>query len=487
MTPFARLRAIPISYRVPLLVALLMMVISGVLSERVLDRLHRTQEASLEGLAGSYLDGLSGSLLPAVLRDDVWETFDVLDRAQSVYGALSPIETIVTTANGTILAASDPVHMPSFAQLPEEYLARYTGPVVTIDADANTGFARRELLHQGQTVGIIHASFDVSHIFAERREILATLFITNGLLAALFALGGFLIVRHMIAPTKILEDHMRAAADGLAAPIPHHQFPTHDGEVARLFRGYNALVQAEQDRAELAARLAEEEKLVSLGRLASGMAHEINNPLGGLFNAIDTLKTHGLRPGVRETSLSLVERGLEGIRDVVQAALTTYRPERAVRPLSPVDLEDIRLLMRPELRQRRQHLKWNVRWPAGSAAPVPAGPVRQAVLNLLLNASAATPERGQIELDADWSDDALKITVSDEGPGMPAALAAILTRAEPGANVRPGHGLGLWTIRRTLGACGGHLQVRTGQHGGTSIIVILPIRESARNDRSNAA
>ena len=49
------------------------------------------------------------------------------------------------------------------------------------------------------------------------------------------------------------------------------------------------------------------------------------------------------------------------------------------------------MLMKPELRRRRQRLDWQVDWPADFTATIPGGPVRQAVLNLLLNASAATP------------------------------------------------------------------------------------------------
>jgi hypothetical protein len=143
------------------------------------------------------------------------------------------------------------------------------------------------------------------------------------------------------------------------------------------------------------------------------MAHEINNPLGGLINAVDTLKAHGQTPGVRDASIRLVERGLAGIRDVVEAALATYRPERSRRPLAPDDLEDVKLLLQPELRRKRQRLDWDISWMAGRKLRMEGGPIRQAVLNLLLNASAATPEGGLIWLKAAGTDSGwLEIDVS---------------------------------------------------------------------------
>ena len=117
MTPFRRWQALPLSFRVPAIVALLMVVISAAISERVLDRLSRTQESYLDGLAGTYLDGLSSSVLPAVLRGDVWEVFDALDRSSSVYESLLPIETVVTGADGRVLAASDPNKIEAYSEL----------------------------------------------------------------------------------------------------------------------------------------------------------------------------------------------------------------------------------------------------------------------------------------------------------------------------------------------------------------------------------
>jgi two-component system, OmpR family, sensor kinase len=314
-----------------------------------------------------------------------------------------------------------------------------------------------------------------------------TLLVTNAILAGLFALGGFLVVRRVIGPIRILETHMRFAAKGEAHPIPLEDIPTVDAEVAGLFHGYNALVQAEREREDLAVRLAEEEKLASLGRLASGMAHEINNPLGGLFNAIDTLKTHGDTPGVRETSISLVERGLAGIRDVVEAALATYRPERLRRPLAPDDLEDVKLLLQPELRRKRQRLDWDISWLAGREFAMEGGPIRQAVLNLLLNASAATPEGGLIWLKAAGTDSGwLEIGIGDGGPGMPPEIARALADDDPVTAVRAGRGLGLWMVRRVALELGGHVAVARNETGGTTITLSLPLAEE-KEEQHHAA
>ncbi|MHB1109874.1 MAG: sensor histidine kinase [Devosia sp.] len=453
-----------------------MVIISAAISERVLDRLSRMQESFLNGLADFYLDGLSSAVVPAVLREDVWEVFDALDRSSTSYTSLAPIETIVTGPDDRVLAASDPSQIATFSELPAAYRDRHGAGTVTIDETALTGFARRDLVYQGEAIGTIYATFDVSHLFAERREILITLLATNGLLAALFSLGGFVLVQQMIGPMRVLEDRMRAAAHGAAEPIPSCDIPKGDGEVSGLFHGYNALVHAERERANFAMQLAEEEKLSSLGRLASGMAHEINNPLGGLFNALDTLKRHGETPGVREASISLIERGLAGIRDVVQAALATYRPERSQRPLTADDLDDIRLLLKPEFGRKRQRLDWTVSWSPALELPIRGGPIRQAVLNLLLNASAVTPDEGTVTLKAASTEQLLTIEIGDGGPGMPLDIAGILVDPDPGPAVRAGRGLGLWMVRRVVDDLGGHAKIAPKAEGGTVVTLLLPLQ-----------
>jgi hypothetical protein len=66
----------PVTLKVPILVAGLMVGVSLLVTDRVLERLVDTQERHLDALAGAYLDGLSSAILPDVLRADVWEVFD---------------------------------------------------------------------------------------------------------------------------------------------------------------------------------------------------------------------------------------------------------------------------------------------------------------------------------------------------------------------------------------------------------------------------
>ncbi|MFN7026392.1 MAG: sensor histidine kinase, partial [Pseudorhizobium sp.] len=358
MTFLDRLRRVPLTVRAPMMVAALMIVISLIISERVLTRLHEMQEQQLTNVVGTYFDGLSTALIPAVLRQDIWETFDVLDRTRVLFRSITPLEAIVTGRDGSVLASSDPHEVPVLSQLPARFAGRSRDGGISIDWNERRGFGARPLIYQGKPIGALYASFDIGHLVAERRQVLTTLLATNAALAAIFATVGYMLARRMVEPIATLTKHMRSGATGTPQRIELKKFPAGSGEITELFNGFNDLVHAQRERTALTHRLAEEEKLASLGRLASSMAHEINNPLGGLFNTIDTLRRHGANDGVRETSLSLLSRGLSGIREVVQAALATYRPDQNGRGLVLSDLEDVRLLAGPAITGRNQVLDW---------------------------------------------------------------------------------------------------------------------------------
>jgi signal transduction histidine kinase len=264
---------------------------------------------------------------------------------------------------------------------------------------------------------------------------------------------------------------MLEAAEGRPVAISDAEQGKTNQEARRVFRAFNMLLRSESERQLLARELAKEEKLASLGRLASGMAHEINNPLGGLMNAVDTLRNHGSKASVRRTTLDL------------QAALATYRSERLSRPLSAQDFEDVGLLAGPELRKKNQTLQISFSKFGDLPCVCPSGPVRQALLNLLLNASAATPSGGMISVTATRAGDGLTISIEDQGGGMPQKSQDILTASATGMPPRSTDGLGLWVVRQISDELGATLSVsRTRSHGVNVSLHIPDARPEALVD-----
>ncbi|WP_322517559.1 HAMP domain-containing sensor histidine kinase [Rhodopseudomonas palustris] len=472
----------PITLKVPLAVAALMMLVGFVLSERVLSRLTDTQERHLIDLSRSYLDGLSSAIAPSILREDNWEVFDAIARAQELNKSLRPAETIVTNADGIVIAASDPKQHPINSTVKDKRpgTALSDNEIFSFDAGANTASATRILSYPGRTAGIIYASFDTRHLAAERQNVVITLVLTNGVLTILLAAAGWLLVARMMRPVRILSQHLGVDQETLAVAIPDRVVAETRGEFNRLFHGYNALVRSMKEREDLGKRLAEEKRLGSLGRMASAIAHEINNPLGGLFNAVSTLKAHGHLSNVRNASLGLLERGLTGIRDVVRTTLAIYRTDAAPRDLAPADINDLGLLITPEA--RRKSIQIVIDNALTGSVPIPSTPIRQAILNLVLNAVAAAPDASEVSVSSAATSTQITIVVIDRGPGLPPPAAEVLTGRSGAPPPIEGGGLGLWTINRLITDLGGTIEVERPLAGGTAVRLLVPFADVELSD-----
>jgi signal transduction histidine kinase len=464
----------PVIVKVPALVALLMIAIGVVLTDQVLKRLAESQDRHFRELTAAYLDGLSSSVMPAVIRGDAWETFDNLDRARSLYRGLTILQTVVADAEGMVLGSFDPRTVPAFAPVPHVIVDRFAGADQSwLDERAERAGVRRVLIDQGRNIGVIYTQFDVGGRFKERRGVLWTLVATNVAITALVAIVGFVAVRRMLRPVQLLTSHFRRSQSGELSCIEDRNIGRPNSEFGRLFRHYNMMVRSWNEREAMAARIAEEQRLSSLGRLASAMAHEINNPLGGMFNAIETLKRHGHQLSVRERALSLLERGLAGIRDVVRSALVTHRVDDTNRLLKANDIDDLRLLIGPELDRRNLSLSWVNNLPP--EVRVSANAIRQAALNLLLNACQASSPTGRIEFEAGLLEGKLVLCVTDDGAGLDPDRARYLESRDQDVSPRAGEsGLGLWIIRSLVVEAGGFIRVERAPKGGARISVVIP-------------
>lgn len=462
--------------RVPIVVALLMIAISTVVTVRALSRLEASQQRNLEELSSAYLDGLSATIVPAVVREDVWEVFDTLDRSRERYKGLNVQWVTVTNAGNRTIASSMPTAFPPLESMPPEALSLFSSKAyVAVNDEKSEARMTRPLIYQDQVIGHIYAVADISALVAERSAVLRELVIANALLTLLLVVFGAIFVRRMLNPVGVLARYFTQGQEGKMTPIPAEIVQRQSREFHDLFDRYNVMAKAVNEREELAAELAEEEKLASVGRLASGMAHEINNPLGGMFNALDSLRRYGAREDVRSTSIRLLEQGLAGIRDLVRSTLTSYRTDQRPRDLTPTDLDDLRLLIKPEARQRRLRLMWQIEF--ADPVHVPAVPVRDAILNLLLNACHACKEDGQVGFVARTGDGQFIAEVSDSGEGIPQHIKEYLER--DGAGTAPmdrRSGLGLWIVKRHCDELGARLRVVNAGPTGTTLRMVIPMR-----------
>jgi signal transduction histidine kinase len=468
-----RIAAWPLVVKVPVLVAGLVVIVAFTISQVVLWRLSQDQERHLRVVASAYLDGLSGAILPAIIRGDVWEVFDALDRGRSRYAGVEPLFVIVELPNGTVLAASDPRRFPVQSPVPDELRIRFAASDdLLIDAGTGRAWLARPLYSQEFSVGRLLAEIDIAELLLFRHEILLALGLVNGCLTLVFASCGYFVLKRMLQPLGVLTRFVEQIRDGRVERIPEGYRGKVASEFDQLFDRFNSMARALSDRQTLASQLAAQEKYAMLGRLASGMAHEVNNPLGGMLNAIDTIHAYGDDPVVRQASLDFLKRGLAGIRNVARAALITYKGSDT-NLLIHSDLDDLPFLVQHETGARRLRLDWQNR--ISEPLTIDGAAVRQITLNLLLNACAASPLGGLVTVTASCSDGTLRIAVADEGPGFPEDMGAVLNQGAPAtAPSSESRGLGLWMTGQLIHRLDGRADVEYPSVG-TRVVVTLPV------------
>jgi len=276
------------------------------------------------------------------------------------------------------------------------------------------------------------------------------------------------------------------------APRPEVTVARADGESRRLglrvspFRGEGGEVLGRvvvfQDVTRL-KRLEEQEsrnrRLVSMGEMAAGIAHEIRNPLGSLELFASHLVDE-LRGGRQEELAGHVLKGIQNLSRITGNLLLFARkvePERRPVDLAKVAGEAV-LYARAALSAKGVALE-----EALEPAPVEGDQdlLRQAVLNLLLNAVQAVGEGGVIRLacrvehrvDGDEGPPVALVRIADDGPGVTAEARERIF--DPFYTTRAGGmGLGLAIVQRIVSAHGGWVSVAPGALGGAEFTVGLP-------------
>lgn len=274
--------------------------------------------------------------------------------------------------------------------------------------------------------------------------------------------------RRMTQPLTIIAARMSRADRGVPEPIDPALYPYRD-ELGQLFRAYGVMTEELRAKASLEEEVVRSERMAAIGRLSAGIAHEINNPLGGMLNAISTLKRHSALDPAAQKSVSLIERGLQQIRETVAALLVEAKLKS--RDLTPQDIKDVRMLITPGAHRHQVGLTWETE--IASPLPLPSTLVRQLLINLLLNAVQAAGPNGRVAARIAKVANALYIEVENDGKTL--SHEQMNTLFEPFSRFsESGHGLGLWISYQIVSQLHGSIRAEVAGNL-TRFIVTLPL------------
>jgi signal transduction histidine kinase len=476
----------PLTALVPIVSGALILAFAIVVSRVMMFSVAHEQELGVRQIAAVYLDGISTTVYPHVVARNLANTTEALRRTMWFHQGMREQRAIVQLPDGTVFAdvsgpngdvgADDPLHDADLRRQLER------GGGFVFDETTGTGWAARAVVRDGKHVADLYVAVELKPLIQERQALRRELLLASVLAGSAAAALGFLIVRRMVLPVRLLAERLRRAQAGDFERVSFAMLPPASSEYGRLLRGYNDLVDAISERELLAAKLAQREREGVLGRLAATVAHEVRNPLGGMSTALNTVRKFGDDPDTRAKGLDLIERGLWSIRDVVNSVLAFHRMPPDSRQLTAGDLDDLRILIEPEIARRRLRLAWDCG--IEGTIGISATETRQITLNLLLNACEASPPDGEVGFRA-WIDDDrdrvgrtdLVLQVVDGGPGLPNAVAEALTETNVADPQDPPRGLGIQVVRDLVRGLGGRIVTTASGEHGSRIIVTLPVSD----------
>jgi signal transduction histidine kinase len=267
------------------------------------------------------------------------------------------------------------------------------------------------------------------------------------------------------------------------------------GQIGAALLGLEAAQAARMDELEegrIREQLFESEKLAATGRLTASIAHEINNPLEAIKNALYLLVARSQPDDPQREFLELAQRETERVSRIIRQMLGVARPSASMA-LTDVNrvVQETLALIEPQL-QRRQiisNLELDTSLPTIMAS---ADQLKQVFLNLFLNARDAMPRGGGLLVQTRiarlhdnimLADKYLVVRVRDDGEGIPEDIRPrVFEPFFSTKGARRSAGLGLWVCQEIIRSHGGQIHINSKVGKGTTFLVGLPLPTASRGD-----
>ncbi|CAN5871323.1 ATP-binding protein [soil metagenome] len=340
---------------------------------------------------------------------------------------------------------------------------------------------------RGVRWAILHQQPEAEAYALARRTTRDTLIIGGAALALALALGGWFATR-LTRPLAALAARADAIATGHAEAGPPIEGP---GEIGVLGQRIDEMARRIAERHELQTALARGDRLASVGVMSAQVAHEINNPLTTVLGYAKLLLEDKPEGHPDHAPLTLIASEAERMKGIIGGLLEYARTPRqsdgsidappgkleappATEPALIV--RHVGALLEPQLKKTRARLATDVQ--STKSLAIDAHALQQVLVNLVQNAAQAMGNGGTITIGVAPAPGgiATAITVTDEGPGVPAkdrnrVFDPFFTTKAAGV----GTGLGIAVCRHLIATAGGSIEVGDGPGGkGAAFRLVIP-------------
>ncbi|MEH6651195.1 MAG: ATP-binding protein [Motiliproteus sp.] len=447
-------------------------------------------QLELENSALLLAHSVSVTAADYILQNDYWSLFKSLKKL-TTKGPGGVQETLIVTAmiidpEGNILAhlqpSENPLGLPlSRGDTKENELWLSTqavrAPTILSSRFGKEGFLEGvvPIFSDQILLGFVRVRLSYRELFLKaQRSAMVIVGLTLGLVL-LGSLLGTALSRRMTKPLTAMTQGIEALGRGELATISPIAVSDND-EIGLLTMTFNKIAAEMAEKKTLEEQVAVSEKLVALGRISAGVAHEVNNPLAGMMNCIDTLKKHPNDPELVARYLPLLDKGLNRIKGIVQSLLIELHVEDTQATDSAASLDELRELIASEIGGRDIQLAWDNQ--LDEAILIDKIRVQQIILNLLKNAIQAVTDDGTVSFTTYQDGDYVTLIISDDGEGISADYRKQIFDPFFTTKIN-GTGLGLWIVYRLVECMHGIIEVDSELAKGTRFVVTLPCIEAS--------
>lgn len=341
---------------------------------------------------------------------------------------------------------------------------------ITIGGNVYLAFARQLVNVNGERLGqvvVLRSLASVGQLFralSNRLLVLWTLAIVTAWVLS------YLIARRITRPLEVLATSARALGQGDdEAPVPNVAY----GEAGQLARAFE---QMRQSLKQTQAALLRNERLATIGQMASSIIHDLRNPLATMTTAAEVLKNDSLTAERRHTMLATQLRAAERmsgmLTEILEFSRGDYRLHRQVQPLSDI-VQHVTQELGPQIARLKIQLTADL--PAALHVDADAERLARVFENLLLNSLQALPEGGAIAMRARAHNGLAQVDFQDNGPGIPAAIRERVFEPFISQGKQGGTGLGLAIARGIVVAHGGTIRLENHDGAGAHFRIELPL------------